>query len=395
MTSPPTSVEPGGVALAVERALVAGEPGGGLKRRTVLVLAWTIAAALGVVDYASGTEIDVSLIYVFPVACVTWRASRVAGGVLSLFCAVVDTTVDVHLGRYPAQLLMLGWNVGLQSGLLLIANEGVHRLRRSVLTGRSLIAGLNDAYGRLDDEVRHVAEIQSSLLPAAAPDVPGYRIAVHYAMCATAGGDYYDFLTAAGRRGVLVADVSGHGPSAAVIMAMARVIVHAESDEALEPEHLLETANRGLVSNSILGHFVTACYAVLDPATGTVDFALAGHPRPVLARARSADAVEIGTPDGPPLAVDSGARYRRQRFVLEPGDVMVLYTDGLTEARSPAEELFGEERVLACAATARPLGADAVVARLLEDMRSHLEGLPAQDDVTIVVVERLAGDASV
>ena len=395
MPSPTASVEPRGVARAVERALDAGEPGGRPSPHAVVALAWAVAASIGAFDYFSGTEIDVSLIYVFPVAWTTWRVTRVAGGTLALFCAAVDTLVDVHLGRYPARTLMIAWNLAVQSGLLLVAIEGVHRLRRGVLTGRSLFAGLTEAYDRLDDEIRHVAEIQTSLLPAAVPSVSGYRIAVHYAMCATAGGDYYDFLTVPGDRlGVLVADVSGHGPSAAVIMAMARVIVHDEEDGLAAPERVLEAANRRLVANSILGHFVTASYAVLAPSTGVLEFALAGHPLPVLARAGGDDAAEIGTPDGPPLAVEPSARYRRQSVALAHGDVLVLYTDGLTEARSPGEELFGEERVLAAVAGARTLGADAVVSRLVGAMHAHLDGLPAQDDVTIVVVERLPAPAS-
>ena len=171
-------------------------------------------------------------------------------------------------------------------------------------------------------------------------------------------------------------------------MAMARVLVHGDRAAQSTPERLLETLNNGLVENILLGHFVTACYAVLDPDAGRIDYALAGHPLPTLVRASTGAVTEFGVPDGPPLGISKAVSYRRQSVSLEPGDALVIYTDGMTEARPPGGELLEEEGVLRALESASGPGADALLARLIDRMRSHLAGSPNDDDVTILVVRR-------
>ena len=388
----PSLVSPGSGALGA---------GGGdhpepSRRARDLAIAYAAIAAVWFVDFASGIAFDVSLSYVFPVAFTTWRVSRRAGAATAVVSAVIDTLLDVHLGRYLAAPSPILWNLAVQFGLLMAGVWFVDRLRATTRSEAGLLVRLGDAhrrleltYGALELEVEGVAAIQRSLLPPAAPSLPGYELAVHYASSARAGGDYYDFLPLPdGRLALLVADVSGHGPPAAVIMAMARVLVHGDRATHASPERLLFALNEGLAENILLGHFVTACAIVLDPATGGADFALAGHPSPVVVRARTELASEVGEHDGPPLGLGPVAGYRRQSVALEPGDALVVYTDGLTEARSPAGEMLEEAGVLSALTGGAELPASGLLGRLLDRMCEQLDGARNDDDVTIVDVRR-------
>ena len=355
------------------------------------VAAYILSVALvACADYATGSEIDLSLIYLFPVALATWRHSRGAGIGVSLASGAASVVADLTLGRYRLEPVFLLWNGGVQVSFFLVAVLAVDRIRGAERAERRLRASLEDAYRRLDQEMQTAGEVQHGLLPAAEPEVPGYAIAVHYATSVRAGGDYYDFLPLPGRRlGMLVADASGHGPAAAVIMASARVLVRNLSpEEGLAPEILLEVVNRRLAGNLRDADFVTACYAVLEPATGVVSFALAGHPRPILVRAAGGAAEDgVGAP-GYPLGIDVDAQYARCEIALRPGDLLLLHTDGLEETLDPAGDPLGDGPVARCLEGARGSPPAAVLVRLQDVMRKHRGAAPVADDVTILAIRR-------
>src|SRR5262249_27921953 len=159
------------------------------------------------------------------------------------------------------------------------------------------------------------------------------RVAVHYAPSTRAGGDYYDFFPLPdGRLGVLIADVSGHGTPAAVVMAMMRVLVHSHVEPLHPPERVLTGLNRRLSRTILPVPFVTACYATIEQDEGRVDYACAGHNPPLLLRADRGDVEELSEGGGVPLGILPTRSYGRGTAWLAPGDTVLFYTDGLTEA---------------------------------------------------------------
>ena len=234
-----------------------------------------------------------------------------------------------------------------------------------------------------------VGDLQRSLLPPEPPRVPGYRVAVDYATSARAGGDYYDFFPLPdGRLGVLVADASGHGTPAAVLMAMTRVLLRTAEESLAPPDRVLVDLNRQLARTIPSARFVTACYAVLEPAAGGFEYALAGHNPPLLVSGAAGRIDTLDAADGPPLGVFEDAAFERRVARLEVGDTIVLYTDGWTEAMDAEGRMFGEDRLRTVVLEAADLPADAMRDRLVEALGRHLGATPPADDRTLVLLRR-------
>jgi sigma-B regulation protein RsbU (phosphoserine phosphatase) len=203
----------------------------------------------------------------------------------------------------------------------------------------------------LDAELAAAASVQRWLLPPSGPPVPGVGTAALYRTAQQAGGDYYDAGELPdGNFGVLIADVSGHGAAAAVLMAILRTIVHDEVDrsQVVGPAALLDHADDRLcaLGLSSRGWFVTAFSASLDTATGEFRYSCAGHPPPRLLRARDRTEQSLNRANTLPLGVlDERPARTEETVMLEPGDTVVFYSDGITEAKSPEGEFFGVSRL--------------------------------------------------
>lgn len=249
---------------------------------------------------------------------------------------------------------------------------------------------LRQAYEIVDRELQAVAEIQRSLLPPTLPDVKGLRLSTHYQTSAQAGGDYYDlFNLPDGKLGMLIADVSGHGTPAAVVMAITHTVAHSiPGGPPAAPESMLSYLNDKLADayqRTESAGFVTAFYGIFDPATRTLTYSSAGHNPPRLRRAAGDVEPLMGARDLP-LGIAPGIGYGRDQIRLERGDLLVLYTDGITEAQAPGGELFGEQRLDAVLGSARTDPGWAISA-VLDKVREHTQNRPATDDRTIVAAE--------
>lgn len=230
---------------------------------------------------------------------------------------------------------MLHWQAGL-------FGRGTHNL---VL--KNQLAG---ALQSLQRELNTVGEIQRSLLPHELPAIPGFDLAAYYQTSARAGGDYYDFFPLAdGGWGIFIADVAGHGTPAAVLMAITHAIAHAQPGTHTPPDTLLNYLNTRLATAYTRdGTFVTAFYAVLDPQTRTLTYARAGHNAPRLVRGDRVIALN-GT-GAIPMGIAPDVCYPLATVQLEPGDLLLLYTDGITEAMAPTKssgirDLFTVQRL--------------------------------------------------
>lgn len=254
---------------------------------------------------------------------------------------------------------------------------------------------LSEALHSLDRELQIVGNIQRSLLPSKLPIVPGFEFAADYETSARAGGDYYDFFPLdKGRWGLFIADVSGHGTPAAVLMAITHAIAHSQPGAHTPPGALLEYLNNELARAYTLdGTFVTAFYAILDPSNGKLTYSSAGHNPPRLARENRMHS--LNDSGSLPLGIVEGQSYGQSETVLEPGDMLLLYTDGITEAMAPAveghQELFGLDRLDSILLECGSRSAAGCLERISEGLKQFCNGAPATDDRTLIAVRVQGG----
>jgi sigma-B regulation protein RsbU (phosphoserine phosphatase) len=239
---------------------------------------------------------------------------------------------------------------------------------------------------RLEGEVSIGRRIQRTFLPERDPSVPNFEIAGATDSSELVGGDYYDFIRAAdGHLGITVADVSGKGIPAALIMASFRASLIAEIRNNYSIRTIFAKVNKLLWESIEADRFVTAIYGVLDLTDRRFTYVNAGHNPGLIARAASGKIDHLEA-TGPLLGTFEAATYRERHTQIEPGDVLVLYTDGVTEAMSPDGELFGMERLEELLRARAPEGAAAVLRGVREAVRAFQEGHQA-DDLTLVVVK--------
>ena len=250
---------------------------------------------------------------------------------------------------------------------------------------------LQRAYEVVDRELHRVAEIQRSLLPKIIPEIPHLSLAAHYQTSQWAGGDYYDFFELPeGKWGLLIADVSGHGTPAAVMMAITHAVAHGHPGDPTPPSKLLEHVNERLTQlyTADGGAFVTAFYGIYDPATRTLDYSSAGHNPPRLKRCVDGSITALDAAGGLPLGVFGGLTFEQATVRLVPGDQLVLYTDGITDATNADGEAFGLDRLDASLVTCRD-DAEALIASVLDAVDRFTAGHPAEDDRTMLVAKVL------
>jgi sigma-B regulation protein RsbU (phosphoserine phosphatase) len=234
-------------------------------------------------------------------------------------------------------------------------------------------------------------QIQESILPRDfGPKGPTGGAAVFAAMHAAneVGGDFFDFfMVDEDRLGVLLGDVSGKGVPAAIYMSLSRTLLRATALQGLDPGECLRLANRTLCTEGDSGLFVTAVYTIVNTRTGAVDYSTGGHFSPSVVRANgTVETLPIA--GGMVLGVEASGKYDTGQATLGTGDLMVLYSDGVTEAANVRDEFFGDDGFEA--ALRRIVGATetAAVTTLVADVRAFANGYPQSDDITLVAVRR-------
>ena len=258
----------------------------------------------------------------------------------------------------------------------------------------ALAAGLGELaeadYRSLASELAQARLAQRSFVSLRAPAVPGYDLASHYEAAREIGGDFFELFQLQRRRGgvgVVIADVTGKGIGAGMLMAFARPVIHAALEAAPGPADALERTNRILVDEIRSGLFITVIAGVLNVATGRLRMANAGHESPLIV---PGDGGPIRAVEGGGVLVGAfrslGAPELDVR--LRPGDSLVLYTDGVTDAMGPAGERFGEPRLLTTIEAARRGSAHDIVAALRDAVAGFRGTVAPADDVTIVVIGR-------
>ncbi len=259
------------------------------------------------------------------------------------------------------------------------------RATQTALLTKKLQAA-NDA---VDHEMGMVGRLQETILPTKLPDIPTLDLAVHYQTTSQAGGDYYDILSLPkGRWGILIADVSGHGALAAVLMAITHSLTKTYTGPPWPPGLLLSYVNRHLAAHytAAFGSFVTAFYAIYDPDRGTLTYANAGHVPPRLIRCADGSRLALEGKKRLPLGISDREEYPEETTVLSPGDQVIFCTDGITDAQNAKGDHFGSDG-LDQALAGCPVGAQAMLDAVLEALKQFTDDVAAKDDRTLLAAK--------
>jgi sigma-B regulation protein RsbU (phosphoserine phosphatase) len=268
----------------------------------------------------------------------------------------------------------------------------------SLLTVMANVAAIRIEHARLSEveemerrmkrELDQAAEIQRSFLPNSAPKVAGADLAGYNAPCRTVGGDYFDFFTYPnGRVAMVLGDVSGKGMPASLMMMGLQARVQVLADEPSDLAAVINRLNKITCQNCPSNRFITFFFCVLDPTTGELAYCNAGHNPPVIMRANgTAEYLDGG---GPVLGILSIARYSEYRAKLECGDVLAIYSDGVTEASNAKEEEFGDACFTEVLKSNREKSAAEIVAAVNLELTNFTAGSPPADDITLIVARRL------
>ncbi|MEW6231279.1 MAG: GAF domain-containing SpoIIE family protein phosphatase [Chloroflexota bacterium] len=241
---------------------------------------------------------------------------------------------------------------------------------------------------RIANELRLAHDIQASLLPETCPEVPGWQICADWRSMWEVSGDFYDFIDLPGKSlGLLIADVSDKGVPAALFMALSRSLIRANVTAGLSPSEALARANRWVLKDTKSGQFVTLFYGILSLHSGELHYVLAGHNPPLVYRERTGQ-VEALEGKGIALGIIEDVVLEERRVRLKPGDVLVLYTDGVTEAWNNWDECFGRERLTQVLRDHHSLAAGDLIQRINDAVAAFVSGAPQSDDATLVVVKR-------
>jgi sigma-B regulation protein RsbU (phosphoserine phosphatase) len=308
-----------------------------------------------------------------------------------------------YINGFRSMLAIPMFDHGMALNMVLLLRRPPHAFSRqqfpevvwmSNLFGRAtahLLASerLKEAYESVDYELQVVGEIQRSLLPAKMPVIPTLSVAASYHTSHRAGGDYYDFFPLPeGKWGILIADVSGHGTPAAVLMAVTHSLAHTYPGRPTPPSEMLNYLNGRLAAlyTTQSDTFVTAFYGIYNPADRSLTYSSAGHNPPRLKRCADGTLMALNGARGLPLGIDPDQQYRQQTQILIPGDELVLYTDGITEADNGHGELFGLERLDKVLENCA-IGAGDLVKAVLASVEEFTAGTPAHDDRTLLVAK--------
>ena len=238
---------------------------------------------------------------------------------------------------------------------------------------------------RFEQELEVARLIQQNFLPKELPELPGWQVAAYYQPAREVGGDFYDVIPLPeGRVGFVVGDVTDKGVPAALVMSATRSVLRASAQRLIEPGTVLERVNDHLCPDMPEKMFVTCLYGVLDPASGLLRFANAGHDVPYV---KTADGVEELRARGMPLGLMPGMKYEEKEAVLAPGESVLLHSDGIVEAHDPDREMFGFPRLKETVADAP--GGQQLIDRVLRDLTGFTgPGTEQEDDITMVTLER-------
>jgi serine phosphatase RsbU (regulator of sigma subunit) len=247
------------------------------------------------------------------------------------------------------------------------------------------------AHRKITEELVQAGRVQHTFIPTHSPEIPGYDISGVLLPARETSGDFYDFIELDnGKLGLVIADVGDKGAGAALYMAMSRTLIRTYAGENLmSPEQVLHQVNRRILTDTQQGIFLTVVFGILDPEKNTFTYVNAGHNPPLLLRQEN-DQVTITELEktGTLVGIFAENTWKEKAVLIQPGDVVVLYTDGITEAQNETDEFFGTERLFEVLKTEFSISAEAFRNRILENVQAFTGSSPRLDDVTLIVISK-------
>ena len=256
----------------------------------------------------------------------------------------------------------------------------------------AIIYSMANEKKRLDHDLEIARDIQRILLPAEAPAINGFQISGISVPARQVSGDYFDYIRVDDERlGVAIADVSGKGVPASLIMAICRSVLRSEAARNPSPADVLRKVNRQLYPDIKEDMFISMAYLILDHQRHGITLARAGHDAPLLYKQQSQTVTPVKSP-GIVVGIDSGSVFDRLTtdfaVPLERDDCLVLYTDGVTEALNSEEDEFGLDRMIQSVRASANDGAQTIVKRIIEDVRNFTGSVPQNDDITLIAIRK-------
>ncbi len=281
-------------------------------------------------------------------------------------------------GPFPAHLFTVFRSLAEQSAFAL----GNAKLQEEAMEKR-----------RLESELRAASEVQKLLLPDTWPKLGNYAIRATNTAARIVSGDYYDFISVdAQHTGVVIADVSGKGIAASLVMTTCRGLMRGLAGGLQSPSQALSRVNRMIYEDMKQDMFISLAYVMLEENSGNVILSRAGHDAPFLYR-QLTDEITRLEPPGVAMGVDDGVVFDRvtkdYAFAMEPGDCLLLYTDGVNEAMNAEGDYFGLDRLEQSFRTAASQGPAAILEQVQADVQQHVQGSPQSDDITLIAIQRI------
>jgi serine phosphatase RsbU (regulator of sigma subunit)/pSer/pThr/pTyr-binding forkhead associated (FHA) protein len=250
----------------------------------------------------------------------------------------------------------------------------------------AMLADIAREKRRLDAELEIATEIQNRLFPAEIPRVKGYDLSAFNRSCTEVGGDYFDIIEVGGRIAIAIADVAGKGIGAAMLMSNLQAMIQVRAGEIPDAAEILKRLNFDLLKRVGEGRFITLFYLTLEPESGRISYSNAGHNPPY--RLDSNGAITALEVSGMPLGILPDIAYENSETTLEPGEVLLLYSDGITECMNRAGDLFGEDRLEQVLAKASQSDAHGIRGAIFSAVDTFRENEPYSDDMTLIVLKR-------
>jgi len=249
---------------------------------------------------------------------------------------------------------------------------------------------LEEANRRMQRQLALAAQVQSSFLPKDIPHLDGWELAVSLLPAQLTSGDFFDMLRLPGNTlGVLIADVVDKGVGAALFMAMSCALLRTYAlEHPVHPAQVFQAVNQRLLEYTAAHQFVTVFYGVLQPESGLFTYSNAGHNPPLLVNPDRPGLTDQLTHSGPPLGVIEDQEWGEKTVQLDPGDTLLLYTDGITESESPTHDFYGLERLVQVVQAQAGVSADTARQAVLDSVAHFTQGAPLSDDIALIVLHR-------
>jgi serine phosphatase RsbU (regulator of sigma subunit) len=338
-----------------------------INKTVLFVISVVILSVIGYIDYATGFEISISIFYLIPVVISSWFIDRTSGYSISFLSSIILFLADILLSHTYSQPLVPYWNALVMLGFFLIISFILSELKE-----------------RIEKENKMALKIQEDLLPKHLPQLNEFDIYAKWIPTSFVSGDHYDIIEFEGNNyGICIADVSGHGVPAALLMSNLQSALRIITNATRSPKKICSQLNQFYVASVEKGKFISFFFGVLNTNDKTFIYSNAGHPPPVIIR-KSFDKLYLDG-GGLLLGVKENAEYSEKTVNLTVGDKIIFYTDGLVETKNNKGELFGEKKLLESCLNSENLSSKKLIEKVVLDA-SKFSNNYFDDDVTLLVV---------